>query len=284
MAASIELVTSHQGTAHIQATQIKDLVSGLEGNTDKIARFADVGGGMKYKRTAPMEITIYTGMCIAGGWIIELASDYEFIPYSAMSGYSMISELYLVIYEDPITEVQTADFVEAYGASYPNGSEPKYPAEPSGGNIIQTFLFMRVIVKSATPSTITILDMTEEYLTSSEVSGNVGTLRTLIKPQIENIWSALEKVVYWRPFYRTVNISGPGDTHDVVFTLTPSKPGLSIVILGITPCVSGNSGAKAAAERVTSDYTNGEYHINIRVRGISAGNVTVWPTAYYLEI
>lgn len=149
MSASIELVTSHQGTPHITTDQVRDLLAGFSGDINGIKIFPDLDNGLQAEITDLLEIGIMMGQGLAGGYHFQLTDPFTWTLDIENVGYSRIDVLYLVIYEDSVTTVQSADFVYQKGAAYVNGTTGTEPSAPTGTNVKDTFKFLRADITDA---------------------------------------------------------------------------------------------------------------------------------------
>lgn len=144
MSANIELVTSHQGSPHITTDQVRDLIAGLSGDIDGVKVFSNLDDALEYDFDDNMTIIVKEGQALAAGYHFQLLEPYYWVLDPGVVGYSRIDSLYLVIYEDPITIVQSADFVYQVGTLYQNGTAGTVPDPPTGTNIKETFEIYRV--------------------------------------------------------------------------------------------------------------------------------------------
>lgn len=182
MSASIELVTSHKGTPHITTEQVKDLLAGFSGDINGIKIFA-LDDEFFSEITDLLEITIGTGQALAGGYHFQLTSAYTWILDTENVGYSRIDVLYLVIYEDPITNVQSADFVYQKGASYVNGTSGTVPSAPVATNIKDTYAFMRADITDGAVVQFEIYG--EEYLSNLYLANKIDSYSGMIEQNTE---------------------------------------------------------------------------------------------------
>lgn len=180
MSANIELVTSHKGTPHITTDQVRDLLAGFSGDIDGIKVFSNLDDAFEYSVEDATTVRIKTGQALAAGYHFQLLDAYDWLLDPGVVGYSRYDSLYLVIYEDPITLVQTADFVYQVGELYQNGTTGTVPGPPTGTNIKEEFEFMRcnssdgaIVVVEAKYTTY----LSNESLENS-VSGTVAQVQT----------------------------------------------------------------------------------------------------------
>lgn len=172
MSANIELVTSHKGTPHITTDQVRDLLAGFSGDIDGIKVFSNLDDAFEYSIEDATTVKIKTGQALAAGYHFQLLDAYDWLLDPGVVGYSRYDSLYLVIYEDPITLVQTADFVYQVGELYQNGTTGTVPGPPTGTNIKEEFEFMRV--NSSDGSIVVVEPKFTDYLSNKQLETNVS--------------------------------------------------------------------------------------------------------------
>lgn len=181
MSANIELVTSHQGSPHITVDQVRDLLAGCAGDISGIKVFSNLDNAMEMTILGATSIQIATGQALAGGFFFQLLDAYDWGLDPGAVGYSRVDSLYLVIYEDSDTLVQTADFVYQLGELYPNGTTPIIPDPPTGSNIKESFEFARAI--SSDGSIVTVETKHTNFVSNSTLSDDLGGVRFGIDDQ-----------------------------------------------------------------------------------------------------
>lgn len=172
MSANIELVTSHKGTPHITTDQVRDLLAGFSGDIDGIKVFSNLDDAFEYSIVDATTVRIKTGQALAAGYHFQLLDAYDWLLDPGVVGYSRYDSLYLVIYEDPITLVQTADFVYQVGELYENGTTGTVPGPPTGTNIKEEWEFMRV--NSSDGSIVVVEPKFTDYLSNKQLETNVS--------------------------------------------------------------------------------------------------------------
>lgn len=172
MSANIELVTSHKGTPHITTDQVRDLLAGFSGDIDGIKVFSNLDDAFEYSVEDATTVRIKTGQALAAGYHFQLLDAFDWLLDPGVVGYSRYDSLYLVIYEDPITLVQTADFVYQVGELYQNGTTGTVPGPPTGTNIKEDFEFMRV--NSSDGSIVVVEPKFTDYLSNKQLETNVS--------------------------------------------------------------------------------------------------------------
>lgn len=187
--ADMELVTSHQARAHITVDQVRDLFAGLSGDISGVKFFPNLGNKFDYEITDVLELEIKTGQGLAGGFFFQLLQKYTWTLDPGAMGYSRIDMLYLVIYEDTLTNIQSIDFVYEPGLDYPNGQSGVVPAPPSGGNVRETFPFYRANVKDG--SILSIESFILPYLNNQSLE---TTVSNLVEELETNVGGTVEQV------------------------------------------------------------------------------------------
>ena len=172
--ASIDYVTSHQGQAHITTQNVIDLLGGISGDITGIKKFPQLYNGLSHEITDALTIQVKTGAALAGGSFFILDSAFDWLLDAGAVGYSRIDVLYLVFYEDPETNVQSADFVYVPGDLYPNGTTGTVPSAPTGTDIAQTYPLLRMDMTDG--SIVSVTDYGTPYLSNSDLSQAVSDL------------------------------------------------------------------------------------------------------------
>ena len=174
--ANIELVTAHKGSPHITTEQVVDLIGGLSGDISGVKIFSQLDDGLVPEITSGTEVTVKTGQALAGGYFFQLLDAYEWQLDPGAVGYSRIDDLYLVIYEDTITNVQTADFVYQVGTAFPTGNEGSPPDPPSGVNIKGAYLLIRALMVSGAVDSIEVKG--SNYISNSSLKSSIDDVET----------------------------------------------------------------------------------------------------------
>lgn len=206
--ANMELVTSHQGAPHITTDQVIDLLAGFSGDISGIYRF-NLDNNLKPTVTSGLQITVDTGQGLAGGYFFQLLQAYVWELDPLAVGYSRIDDLYIVIYEDQMTTVQSCDFVYAQGTPFVTGQAGSPPPAPSGTNVKATFLFLRANVISGLIDSFT--DNAKSYVSNASLASD----NTNMKSKIATLETSAITVRAVKQFVGTLTINEPdvGDDH-----------------------------------------------------------------------
>lgn len=187
--ANMELVTAHKGSPHITVDQVRDLFAGLSGDLSGIKIFSNLGNALNYQITDVLQIEIGTGQGLAGGFFFQLLEKFIWNLDPGTMGYSRIDMLYLVIYEDTLTNVQSADLAYMTGLDYPNGGNGVIPAGPSGSDIEEIFPLYRADVKDG--SILSVTSYALPYLSNDTLKTTVANLVTDLE---ESVGGTVEQV------------------------------------------------------------------------------------------
>ena len=206
--ANMELVTSHQGAPHITTDQVIDLLAGFSGDISGIYRFT-LDQNLETYISGGLEVTVSVGQGLAGGYFFQLLQDYIWTLDPLAVGYSRIDDLYLVIYEDTLTTVQSCDFVYQSGTPFVTGQAGSPPPAPSGTNIKATFLFLRANVISGLIDSVT--DYGKKYVSNTSLYND----NTSMKERITALESNSLAVRAVKQLVGTLAINEPdvGDNH-----------------------------------------------------------------------
>ena len=165
--ANIDYVTSHQGQAHITTQNVIDLLAGISGDISGIKKFPQLYYGLANEITEALTIQVKTGAALVGGSFFILVDPFDWLLDAGAVGYSRIDILYLVMYEDPETNVQSCDFVYQVGDLYPNGTTGTAPSAPTGTDITATYPFLRMDMTDG--SIVSVTDYAVSYLSNSSL-------------------------------------------------------------------------------------------------------------------
>ena len=176
--ANMELVTSHQGSPHITVDQVRELFAGLSGDLTGIKVFSNLDDSLNYTITDVLQIEIGKGQGLAGGFFFQLLDKFTWNLDPGTVGYSRIDMLFLVIYEDSLTNIQSIDLLYVPGLDYPNGGSGAVPETPTGTNIKEAFPLYRADVKDG--SILSVTSYALPYLSNQD-------LKTAVSDYVEQV-------------------------------------------------------------------------------------------------
>lgn len=190
MSANMDLVTSHRGVAHITTQNVIDLIAGLSGDISGVKIFPQLYDGLDNVIESTTRVKIKTGAGLAGGYFFILNEAFNWNLDPGSVGYSRIDVLYLVIYEDYGTTVQSSDLVYRVGTAYPNGQSGQVPSAPSGTNIIATFPLLRAnMTDGALVDTMSYADL---YESNSSINAAIAQMRVDFQVGVDTVIGAIQ--------------------------------------------------------------------------------------------
>lgn len=123
----IDLITGHQGVAHISAIQVATLNNKLTGDVgaNKVVRIKD--GTIS---DTDLSITIGTGYWRVNGYDMEITEAETILFDPTAAGVSRIDGVYVEILQDIASGVQRAEIVVVQGTPDANPTAPSAPTAP----------------------------------------------------------------------------------------------------------------------------------------------------------
>lgn len=173
MSANMDLVTSHRGSAHITTQNVIDLMAGLSGDISGIKIFSNLYNGLQHEIKTTTRVQVKTGAGLAGGYFFILNDAYNWNLDPGTVGYSRKDVLFLVIYEDFSTNVQSCDLVYGVGTAFPNGSEGYEPSEISGPNVKACFKLLGAQVTDG--AVVSVTSYAQDYLSNDALNSKIAT-------------------------------------------------------------------------------------------------------------
>jgi hypothetical protein len=171
--AYMDLVTSHRGVAHITTQNVIDLIGGLSGDISGVKIFPDLYNGFTHEITTSTRVQLQPGAGLAGGYFFILNSLYNWDLDPGAVGYSRNDVLFLVIYENFGSLVQSCDLVYAPGPPYPNGSQGGEVEEIGGANILACFKLLRAVMTDG--AIVSVTSLADEYLSNEKLNNKIAT-------------------------------------------------------------------------------------------------------------
>ena len=171
--ANMDLVTSHRGVAHITTQNVIDLIGGLSGDISGVKIFPNLYNGLAHEITTSTRVQVKPGAGLAGGYFFILNNLYNWDLDPGAVGYSRIDVLFLVIYENFGTLVQSCDLVYQAGLPYPNGSEGNEPQAIGGANILACYKLLRAVMTDG--AIVSVTSLADEYLSNEKLDSKIAT-------------------------------------------------------------------------------------------------------------
>lgn len=134
---AIDLITGHQGVAHISAEQIAELQRAELGGygDNKVMRMID--GGVTY---AGLTITVAAGYWRVNGFDMEIQEAEEILIDPTTTGLSRIDNIYVEILQDIPTGSQRSEIVTVQGEAAASPVAPDAPTAP----VLNTDILLQV--------------------------------------------------------------------------------------------------------------------------------------------
>lgn len=291
--ANIELVTAHKGSPHITTEQVVDLIGGLSGDISGVKIFSQLDDGLVPEITSGTEVTVKTGQALAGGYFFQLLDAYEWQLDPGAVGYSRIDDLYIVIYEDTITNVQTADFVYQVGTAFPTGNEGSPPDPPSAVNIKGAFLLFRALMVSGAVDSIETKG--SNYISNSSLKSSVDDVENRLDADENTINSNTEDIAFctsrinalFNPkieshgwFY---DFSTAGEELQLTMTVTPSGSNNRVKVTGYS-VLSRDQGKVVGVYMVSLDEDDPtQTVVKIYCESFTSGTARIDADVFYIE-
>lgn len=171
--ANMDLVTSHRGAAHITTQNVIDLIGGLSGDISGVKIFPNLYNGLAHEIATSTRVSLKPGAGLAGGYFFILNSLYNWDLDPGAVGYSRNDVLFLVIYENFGSLVQSCDLVYAPGSPYPNGSQGGEVEEIGGPDILACFKLLRAVMTDGAIRSVT--SLADEYLSNEKLDSKIAT-------------------------------------------------------------------------------------------------------------
>ena len=291
--ANIELVTAHKGSPHITTEQVVDLIGGLSGDISGVKIFSQLDDGLVPEITSGTEVTVKTGQALAGGYFFQLLDAYEWQLDPGAVGYSRIDDLYIVIYEDTITNVQTADFVYQVGTAFPTGNEGSPPDPPSGVNIKGAYLLIRALMVSGAVDSIEVKG--SNYISNSSLQDSVNNVNTRLGTDENNIQANTSALALCTSKINallnpkkdghnwSIDFIDAGDQIELTFAITPSGTNNRVKVTGYY-VIGPEVGKTYGIEYVDLDESDPtQTVITIQVISYQSGRGTISADTFYIE-
>ena len=164
---AIDLITGHQGVAHISAEQIAELQRAELGGygDNKVMRMID--GGVTY---AGLTITVAAGYWRVNGFDMEVQEAEEILIDPTTTGLSRIDNIYVEILQDIPTGSQRSEIVTVQGEAAASPVAPDAPTAP----VLNTDILLQVTPLATVTVTegamvMTDLSVAYEMVTPSEL-------------------------------------------------------------------------------------------------------------------
>lgn len=291
--ANIELVTAHKGRPHITTEQVVDLIGGLSGDISGIKIFSQLDNGLVPEITSGTKVTVNTGQALAGGYFFQLLDAYEWELDPGAVGYSRIDDLYVVIYEDTITNVQTADFVYQVGTAFPTGNEGSPPDPPSAVNIKGAYLLIRALMVSGAVDSVEVKG--SNYISNSSLQDSVNNVNTRLGTDENNIQANTSAIDLCTSKINAIlnpqtesrgwiyDFNEADEDLELTVPITPSGTNNRVKVYAYTAS-SRDQGVTVSVEYISLDDSDPtQAVITVRAKSLKAGRAMIDADIFYFE-
>jgi len=265
--ANMDLVTSHRGVAHITTQNVIDLIGGLSGDISGVKIFPDLYNGFTHEITTSTRVQLQPGAGLAGGYFFILNSLYNWDLDPGAVGYSRNDVLFLVIYENFGSLVQSCDLVYAPGPPYPNGSQGGEVEEIGGSNILACFKLLRAVMTDG--AIVSVTSLADEYLSNEKLNNKIATPYDAL----EN--AGMFNILCYKNF--TTNIAEEAVLQNEFFTYSPAgspkQTRLAQAITEILPDEEIQNGTNAQIFSIGQLLNWLNFHTPYSTRQIRVGDV-----------
>lgn len=279
---AIDLITGHQGVAHISAEQIAELQRAeLGGYGDaKVMRMID--GGVTY---AGLTITVATGYWRVNGYDIQIQQAEEILIDPTAAGNSRIDKVYVTILQDIPSGVQRSELRVVQGEE--SASTPTPPTKPTTPilNIDELLQIEEVCTVTVSDGAMTFTDNTIPYrLANPEDITETQQMIAPIEagPTASQAFAVGKQLVYNGLLYKVTSAIAQGDTLTVGTNIALSDD-VTTQLLTLKNQVPkyGTSSTAASTTAKTASTTDGDFDLHtgavVRVK-FSYDNSATTPT------
>ena len=291
--ANIELVTAHKGSPHITTEQVVALIGGLSGDISGIKIFSQLDNGLVPEITSGTKVTVNTGQALAGGYFFQLLDAYEWELDPGAVGYSRIDDLYVVVYEDTITNVQTADFVYQVGTAFPSGNEGSPPDPPSAVNIKGAYLLIRALMVSGAVDSVEVKG--SNYISNSSLQDSVNNVNTRLVTDENNIQANTSAIDLCTSKINAIlnpqtesrgwiyDFNEADEDLELTVPITPSGTNNRVKVYAYTAS-SRDQGVTVSVEYISLDDSDPtQAVITVRAKSLKAGRAMIDADIFYFE-
>ena len=257
---AIDLITGHQGVAHISAEQIAELQRAeLGGYGDsKVMRMID--GGVTY---AGLTITVAAGYWRVNGYDMQIQEAEEILIDPTAAGYTRIDKVYATILQDIPSGVQRSELRVVQGEE--SASTPTAPTKPTAPilNTDELLQIEEVCTVTVSDGAMTFQDNTIPYrLANPEDITETQQMIAPIEagPTASKAYAKGKQLVYNGLLYKVTSAIAQGDTLTVGTNIALSDD-VTTQLLTLKNQVPkyGTSSTAASTTAKTASTTNGDF-------------------------
>lgn len=260
---AIDLITGHQGVAHISAEQIAELQRAeLGGYGDsKVMRMID--GGVTY---AGLTITVAAGYWRVNGFDMQIQEAEEILIDPTAAGMSRIDKVYATILQDIPSGVQRSELRVVQGED--SATTPTAPTKPTAPilNTDELLQIEEVCTVTVSDGAMTFTDNTIPYeLANPEDITDTQEMIAPIEagPTASKAYAKGKQLVFNGLLYKVTTAIAQGDTLTVGTNITLSDDVVTqLETLTKNAPKYGTSSSSASTTSKTATTTNGDFNLH----------------------
>ena len=260
---AIDLITGHQGVAHISAEQIAELQRAELGGygDNKVMRMID--GGVTY---AGLTITVATGYWRVNGYDIQIQQAEEILIDPTAAGNSRIDKVYVTILQDIPSGVQRSELRVVQGEE--SASTPTAPTKPTAPilNTDELLQIEEVCTVTVSDGAMTFQDNTIPYrLANPEDITETQQMIAPIEagPTASKAYAKGKQLIYNGLLYKVTTAIAQGDTLTVDTNIELSDDVVTqLETLTKNAPKYGTSSSSASTTAKTATTTNGDFNLH----------------------
>lgn len=260
---AIDLITGHQGVAHISEEQIAELQRAeLGGYGDsKVMRMID--GGVTY---AGLTITVAAGYWRVNGYDMQIQEAEEILIDPTAAGYNRIDKVYATILQDIPSGVQRSELRVVQGEE--SASTPTAPTKPTAPilNTDELLQIEEVCTVTVSDGAMTFTDNTIPYeLANPEDITDTQEMIAPIEagPTASKAYAKGKQLIYNGLLYKVTTAIAQGDTLTVDTNIALSDDVVTqLETLTKNAPKYGTSSSSASTTAKTATTTNGDFNLH----------------------
>lgn len=260
---AIDLITGHQGVAHISEEQIAELQRAESGGygDSKVMRMID--GGVTY---AGLTITVAAGYWRVNGFDMEIQEAEEILIDPTATGMSRIDKIYATILQDIPSGVQRSELRVVQGEE--STSTPTAPTKPTAPilNTDELLQIEEVCTVTVSDGAMTFQDNTIPYeLANPEDITDTQEMIAPIEagPTASKAYAKGKQLIYNGLLYKVTTAIAQGDTLTVGTNIALSDDVVTqLETLTKNAPKYGTSSTSASTTAKTATTTNGDFNLH----------------------
>ena len=260
---AIDLITGHQGVAHISAEQIAELQRAELGGygDNKVMRMID--GGVTY---AGLTITVAAGYWRVNGYDMQIQEAEEILIDPTAAGMSRIDKVYAAILQDIPSGVQRSELRVVQGEE--SASTPTAPTKPTAPilNTDELLQIEEVCTVTVSDGAMTFQDNTIPYrLANPEDITETQQMIAPIEagPTASKAYAKGKQLIYNGLLYKVTTAIAQGDTLTVDTNIELSDDVVTqLETLTKNAPKYGTSSSSASTTSKTATTTNGDFNLH----------------------